>query len=189
MSNGQCGIHSSNVSKVAYRWDGIFMTGALGEFTVNFSTFEGINITAYAVLNHNNAKEGNYRDFLCNFVNNTQGSKDYGIVTMEVYTNVVIENCTIFGPYGNGKSISWGRYSTLKVINCNVDEYFSINYYEYGSKNIQTINLQNTSALNITPHISLSKCDYSPKIVTEQIIANDVCIVYFLVYALMLGIS
>lgn len=158
---GQCGIFNSNISKNSVKsFSGFSVSNAKGECMVNFTTFKDNYAAEWVCLYHIQSPEGSYKDYKCNIVNNSQGSKQYGII--HSHDEVTVENCTILGSYGNGKPFS-KEYSTgcsFFIINCRVD---SLELATSGGT-FSTFNIIFTNVLNALPHLSTFKCEAKLKL-------------------------
>lgn len=161
MYYGQCGIFNSNISKNSVYWfSGFSVSNAKGECTINFTTFKDNYAAEYICLYHRSSPEGSFKDYKCNIANNSQESKSYGIV--HSYDEVTVENCTILGPYGNGKPFSFERANkdSFFIINCHVD---SLELATPGGT-FSTSNIIFTSVLNTLSHLSTFKCEAKLKL-------------------------
>lgn len=79
MKYGNCGIHSSNISKNSvYSSSAFFIYLAKGLNVINFSTFENSNSSTMC-LQHNEANDG-YLDNFCNIVNSPQKTSEWGVI-------------------------------------------------------------------------------------------------------------
>lgn len=150
MDNGICGITASNFSKNVVYWvAAMCINYAKDECIVNFSTIEK-NTASYSMIME--FQDGvKYHAYLCNIVGNSKKSSNKGIIRTN-NAELIVENCTILGNPEPGSSL----YSdgTLKVINCNVDNYFRIN-----GNAASTVKVFTTKIIYKLHHLSTYKCE------------------------------
>lgn len=146
MNNGICGITASNFSKNVVYWvAAMCINYAKDECIVNFSTIEK-NTASYSMIME--FQDGvKYHAYLCNIV----GNSNKGIIRTN-NAELIVENCTILGNPEPGSSL----YSdgTLKVINCNVDNYFRIS-----GNAASTVKVFTTKIIYKLHHLSTYKCE------------------------------
>lgn len=152
---GNIGIYYTNISKnTASYYSGAYIQDPNNIDSVNFSTFEGNNAASGHACIHHFKGDGVFKDFMCNFVGNTQSSTSGGLIFMHG-SSLTIENCSIQSPYGNGKAIS-ADYSPdhyIYIINCNFDQY-SISAGTYSTTKVVL-----TKSLYSLNHLSTYECE------------------------------
>lgn len=144
---GNIGIYSSNFSKnTAKQFSVAYFENANEISIINYSIFErNYAANGYSCLYHN---VGTYKDISCIFIGNNQTSTQFGCILMcRVLT---VENCTILGPYGNGKvfAADYPDSHYIYIINCNIDEY-TTTQGTYSTTGIKFIEKQNFEFLEI----------------------------------------
>lgn len=185
LENGCCGIYSSNISKnTAYEVSGFELVDHNHDALVNFSTIE--NNTAYYVCIYHETADTNHKWFCCNCVHNIAAQVEVYLMSS---ANLIVENCSILGPYGHG----YPFYSEMRItfINCNVDEGFYIRdagNIKASIKNVVTIN-----SLYSLKHLSTYECEavYNlpigiKQITTEIIVSEQSKIIVIMMYNLSL---
>lgn len=91
-----------------------------GVSIINFSTFERNMALYYVCLHHSHSPDGNYHDYKCNIVNNTQESATCG--TVHADDEVTMVDCTVISSHSKGKLFSRKYHGDLYLINCHVDD-------------------------------------------------------------------
>lgn len=127
------------------------MHGTSGHCLINFSTFASNIATDSVCLEQGLQYDGDYLDCFCNIVNNSQKSTNNGCISIN--SNTIIENCTILGPYGNGKVFKIDEFGMLSIKNCKIDN-FTID-----GTNTSTIDYVTGSDLNPLSHFSSNDCE------------------------------
>lgn len=102
---GKCGIFASNITKneLVY-YPGFYMKNVKDVAVINYTNIEGNYARVFVCLAHMASPEGSFLDYRCNIIKNSQGRDDFGTICSQ--DDVVVEECTVLGPYEAGKPFS-----------------------------------------------------------------------------------
>lgn len=153
---GNIGIFSSNISKNnASQRTCYALIFSKSLSVINFSTFEENYAALTACLSH---EIGNYEVYKCNIVKNSVGSSDDATIYSDA--EVTLRNCTILGPYGNGKPF----IGPLSIVNCHVD---NIEFNSERGGTLSTSGIIFTDLQNNLAHFSTYKCEAKIRLVND----------------------
>lgn len=150
---GNIGIYSSNISKNnASDTSGACIVSANGLGIINYSTFTENYAKEFWCTNH---RYTTYKDYMCNYIGNSQSSSTYGCVYI-VSGTLTVENCTVLGEYKSGSAFL-SNNAQLYVVNCNIDKLSSFSNSNGGT--YSTSNIRITNSLNVLSHLSTYECE------------------------------